>query len=99
MASYSALSPYYSTAQSNGYLDVINWRDVPSETDDVVYTITKTYEHRPDLLAYDLYGDAGLWWVFSVRNPNAIQDPIFDMRAGTQIQLPKLAALKTALGQ
>lgn len=99
MAAYSTLSPYYSTNQSKGYLDVINWRDVPSEADDVVYTITKTYEYRPDLLAYDLYGDAGLWWVFSVRNPNTIQDPIFDMVAGAQIQLPKLASLKTTLGQ
>jgi len=99
MASYNTISPYYSTQQPNGYLDVINWRDIPAEADDVVYTITKTYEHRPDLLAYDVYGDAGLWWVFSVRNPNTIQDPIFDMVAGTQIFLPKQAPLKTALGQ
>lgn len=99
MASYGTLSPYYSTPQTNGYLDIITWRDIPTEADDVVYTITKTYEHRPDLLAYDVYGDAGLWWVFSARNPNIIQDPIFDMVAGTQIFLPKQSSLKTSLGQ
>jgi hypothetical protein len=98
MASYSSLSPYYSTSQSNGYLDVANMRTVPAEADDVVYTLTKTYEHRPDLLAYDVYGDVGLWWVFAARNPNTIQDPIFDMIAGTQIFLPKESSLKTALG-
>jgi hypothetical protein len=98
MASYNALSPYYSTPSPNGYLDVINWRTVPAEADDVVYTLTKTYEHRPDLLAYDVYGDVGLWWVFAARNPNTIQDPIFDMVAGTQIFLPKQALLKSALG-
>ena len=98
MAAYSALSPYYSTSQANGYLDVITWRTVPSEADDVVFTITKTYERRPDLLAYDLYGDVGYWWVFAVRNPNVIRDPIFDMTAGTQIFLPKLSSLNTAFG-
>jgi hypothetical protein len=98
MASYSSTSPYYNTGQSNGYLDLINWRDVPAETDDVIFTITKAYERRPDLLAFDLYGDPGFWWVFSVRNPDKIQDPIFDMIAGKQIQLPKLSSLKTTLG-
>ena len=98
MALYNTLSPYFSTGQSNGYLDIMNWRDVPAATDDVLFTITKTYERRPDLLAFDLYGDVGLWWVFAVRNPNIIQDPVFDMVAGTQIQLPKLSALKTAFG-
>jgi len=98
MASYNALSPYFSTGQANGYLDIINWRTVPAATDDVLFTITKTYERRPDLLAFDLYNDVGLWWVFAVRNPDVIQDPVFDMVAGTQIQLPKLSALKTAFG-
>lgn len=99
MADYNINSPYALTGQSKGYLDVVDWVKIPSEPDDVVYTITKTYENRPDLLAYDLYGDAGLWWVFAVRNPNTIQDPVFDLVAGIQIQLPKLASLKTVLGQ
>jgi len=98
MAIYNSLSPYYSTSQANGYLDVINWRQVPVEADDLLYTLPKNYEFRPDLLSFDLYQTVELWWVFAMRNPNVIQDPIFDMTAGIQIYLPKLSSLKTTLG-
>jgi hypothetical protein len=98
MAAYNSLSPYYATGQAYGYLDVINWRQVPFETDDLLYTLPKNYEFRPDLLSYDLYQTVELWWVFSVRNPDVIQDPIFDMVAGTQIYLPKLSSLQATLG-
>lgn len=98
MASYSKFSPYYKTEQTNGYLDVITFREIPSESDDILFEIPKTYEYRPDLLAFDLYGDAGLWWVFSIRNKSLIKDPVYDMEAGMQIYLPKINTIKTALG-
>ena len=97
-STYSSTSPYYSTSNSNGYLDVINFRDITANTDDVLYEVTSNYQHRPDLLAYDLYGDVNLWWVFAARNRNIIQDPLFDFEAGLNIYLPKLSTLKTALG-
>jgi hypothetical protein len=95
---YNKLSPYYTTTDQDGYLDVINFRDIPAETDDILFEVTKNYENRPDLLAYDLYGDVNLWWVFVVRNKTAIKDPIFDLVAGTKIYLPKLSTIKSALG-
>jgi hypothetical protein len=98
MTVYNKLSPYYTTNQSNGYLDIINFRTIPAETDDVVFTVTKSYEHRPDLLSYDLYNDVGLWWVFAVRNPSIIKDPVFDLTAGIKIYLPKLSSIKQSLG-
>jgi prophage DNA circulation protein len=67
-------------------------------TDDVVYEVTSKYENRPDLLAYELYGDSALWWVFAVRNKNTIKDPIYDLVAGTKIYIPRLSTLKTNLG-
>ena len=70
MSLYANTSPYFLTNYSNGYLDLINFRDIPAETDDILFEVTKNYEYRPDLLAYDLYSDVGLWWVFSVRNKN-----------------------------
>lgn len=97
-AIYNSASPYYTTSQSNGYLDVINFRSFPSYTDDIFYEVTKNYEYRPDLLAYDLYGDQNLWWVFAVRNREIIKDPIYDLTAGTKIYLPKKSTLTTALG-
>jgi len=98
MSAYSKNSPYFTTDQSKGYLDVITFRDFPGEDDDILFTLTKNYEYRPDLLAYDLYGDVGLWWVFSVRNKGFIKDPIFDMKNGIQLYLPKLTTIKSALG-
>jgi hypothetical protein len=98
MSLYSVFSPYYKTEVVNGYLDTINFRDIPAETDDILFEITSTYNNRPDLLAYDLYKESRLWWVFSVRNKNIIKDPVFDMKAGTKIYLPKLTTIKTVLG-
>jgi len=95
---YSKSSPYFNTAIVNNYLDVIELRDIPNQADDYLFEITKTYEHRPDLLAHDLYKDSNLWWVFAVRNKKNIKDPVYDFVAGTKIYLPKLSTLKTVLG-
>lgn len=98
MAIYDKTSPYAITEIVEGYLDILNFRDIPYQADDYLFEITSTYEHRPDLLAYDLYGDTKLWWVFSVRNKSIIKDPIYDMEPGKKIYLPKLSTLKEVLG-
>jgi hypothetical protein len=98
MAKYSSYSPYFSTDQTYGHLGVMNFRTIPSLTNDILFTITKTYEHRPDLLSYDLYQTVQLWWVFALRNPSIIEDPVFDMKSGVQIFLPQLTTIKTSLG-
>ena len=91
---YSSTSPYAKTSFTSNYLDVATLPAIPKQPDDVPFTINKTYQYRPDLLAYDLYGDPNLWWVFAMRNPNAIQDPIFSMKIGLQIYLPKKETLR-----
>ena len=73
-------------------------RPIPKEDDDLTFTINTTYQYRPDLLAFDLYGIAGLWWVFYQRNPNTLQAPPMDFKVGTLIYLPKITTLKSALG-
>ena len=73
-------------------------RPIPKENDDKFFKINQTYQYRPDLLAYDLYGTAGLWWVFYQRNPNTLTKPPIDFVAGTLIYLPKMSTLRTALG-
>jgi membrane-bound lytic murein transglycosylase MltF len=62
------------------------------------FTINQTYQYRPDLLAHDLYGDSGLWWVFAQRNPNTLKNPLLDFKEGTLIYLPKISTLKSVLG-
>lgn len=98
MTTYTKTSPYYNTSMVNNYLDVINFRDIPKERDDILFEVTATYEHRPDLLAYDLYKDQKLWWVFAVRNRSVIKDPVFDMVAGVKIYLPKASTLHRVIG-
>jgi hypothetical protein len=98
MSEYSKTSPYYTTELINGFLGIWNARDIPPESDDILFEVTEKYQNRPDLLAYDLYSDVKLWWVFAVRNPSVLRDPVFDLIAGKQIYLPKITTIKTALG-
>lgn len=95
---YSAASPYSKTSLTNGYLDVINFRDITPVVNDNLYQVPSKYEHRPDLLAYELYGDSKLWWVFAVRNKSILKDPIYDLVSGVYIHLPQLSTLKKDLG-
>lgn len=97
-AEYSNTSPWFSTQVTNNYLDVLKIRPVAAEPDDFQYTIEPQYTYRPDLLAYDLYGDARLWWVFIQRNLDVLQDPVFDFVPGTKIYIPKNSKLRSALG-
>jgi hypothetical protein len=76
----------------------MTFRDIPVQSDDTLFEIVSTYEFRPDLLAYDLYQETKLWWVFAVRNKEILKDPIYDMTAGTKIYLPKLSVIKRVLG-
>ena len=98
MANYTSTSPYFSTGYTQFYLDPMVNRPIPKETDDLEFVINQTYQYRPDLLAYDLYGNAGLWWVFYQRNPNTLTAPVVDFTSGKKIFLPKIAVLQQALG-
>ena len=98
MADYSNTSPYSNTGETADYLDVLNPRTLTADQDDQSYTIERTYAYRPDLLAYDLYGSPRLWWVFVQRNPDQLEDPIYDFKPGVTIQLPKKENLLKDLG-
>jgi len=98
MADYSNTSPYYATPQNKINLEQMVARTITAEADDQTYTIERTYAYRPDLLAYDLYGTPRLWWVFAQRNPDQIEDPIYDFKPGVTIQLPKASNISNDLG-
>lgn len=98
MADYRSDSPYANTNTYSYYLDVLTPRSLPPRRDDVLHTLTQVHEYRPDLLAYDLYGNSNLWWVFIARNPNAFEDPIWDFRVGQKFYIPKKDVLTAALG-
>ena len=99
MATYGNSSPWQNTkVVDNQYLGHFEIRPVPGEADDILYEIEAQYTHRPDLLAYDLYGTTKLWWVFAQRNMDTIKDPVDDIEAGIGIFLPKGPSLKRLLG-
>jgi|TARA_R110000803_G_C11887113_1_gene310489 hypothetical protein len=97
---YARTSPYFQTGVfDKQFLDVMVNRPIPRDASDVEFIITMQYEHRPDLLAFDLYNDAKLWWVFAARNPNQLgPDPYFNFTTDTKIFLPRLDTLRRVLG-
>jgi len=95
---YDRTSPYYNTVITDDTMGIANLPTIPKYKDDVLITINATYEYRPDLLSYDLYGTTGYWWVFAARNPNTIEDPIFDFRSGIRIYVPKQTTIERVVG-
>ena len=95
---YSRTSPYANTDIYGFFLDVAKIPAIPIDAKDVAYQIDAIYQSRPDLLAFDLYGDPALWWVFAIRNPNVLQDPVYDFLPGATIYVPKKDTLAAALG-
>jgi hypothetical protein len=98
MATYDSTSPYFLTGYSQFFLDVMTNRPIPQQSDDRLFQINMTYQYRPDLLAFDLYDNSNLWWVFYQRNPNTLQKPPLDFKADTLIYLPKITTLRNVLG-
>jgi hypothetical protein len=97
MAIYKKTSPWFITKQNTLYLELLTIRTIPTSDDDFKYVIENQYRHRPDLLAFDLYQDAKLWWVFAQRNRSILKDPIYDFSPGTTIFCPAKANINIAL--
>lgn len=98
MATYAKTSPWHVTKSTQDYLDVLTIRPVAAEADDFLYKLEAQYAYRPDLLSFDLYGTPKLWWVFTQRNMDVIQDPIYDFVPGIEIYIPKKSKLFLSLG-
>ena len=93
---YSSKSLYSSTPQVFNYvsyLDVWNGIVIASNASDILINLDAKYKYRPDLLSNDQYGTPQLWWVFMLRNPDIIKDPVWDFITGINIYVP----LKTSL--
>jgi len=71
-------------------------RSVDEQVDDIKVTLDNSiYEERPDRLAFDLYGDTDLWWVFGVRN--GWEDPVYDMKVGVEMYIPNPTYIRSIL--
>lgn len=95
---YRASSPYFGTQTWGQFLDTWQGRYIPEDVTDVLYQIDPPYNYRPDLLAQDFYQDPSLWWVFAVRNPDVIKDPLFDFIAPAIIYVPSKKIIQQSMG-
>jgi hypothetical protein len=94
---YQPNSPYFSTPQiavdGISYLDFWNEIIISPNSNDTLMTLDPKYQYRANLLSYDLYGTPQLWWVFMLRNPDIIKDPIWDFVTGITIYAPAKTSL------
>ena len=90
MASYRTDSVYRNTdIINNQYLDLLNVSNIEVEnTATTSVKLEAKYDEKPDLLAYDLYGNSKLWWVFALFNQDKLKDPILDFKSGITITVP-----------
>jgi hypothetical protein len=94
---YGTNSRYKDTEITDFYLDIWNADNLEIEPtdDDEQVTIESKYDRRPDLFAYDHFGDSTLWWRLAMRNKDILIDPINDFLAGTQIWVPARGGNRT----
>lgn len=97
-AEYSKTSAYYGTPTWGKFLDTWTGRTIEPAVTDALYQIDHIYNLRPDLLAYDLYQDTNLWWVFAVRNPDVLTDPLLSFTTGKIIYVPTRETVRSAIG-
>lgn len=87
---YKENSNYSDTPRNMKYLETYE----PKLTQETLSAETRTmivegkYHRRPDLLAYDLYGNSNLWWVIAHYNRDTLKDPLNDFVAGIEIEVP-----------
>lgn len=75
------------------------WRrvEIPDSVNDSVHIITESEIGRLDNVAFKYYGDSLLWWV--IADANSINDPFTDMIAGSEIRIPDIKTVKSALSE
>ena len=88
---YAPTSLYSGTPQVFNYVSYLDfWKGItiPPNASDLLINLDMKYNYRPDLLSYDQYGTPNLWWIFMIRNPDIIRDPIWDFKNGLNIYVP-----------
>ncbi len=81
-------SQYFDTPLvDNSYLDIARIRPLLPDVTDQDYTVPPKFANRPDLLAFELYDNPNLWWVFQLLNMDKLVDPQNDLVEGLVIRI------------
>lgn len=97
---YNKNSVYFDTQQISKYVDYLDYWNgyfVNPTTDDTLVVLDSKYNKRPDLLSFNTYNTPQLWWVFMLRNPDVIKDPINDFVTGINIYIPSTDSVRRFL--
>ena len=97
MVAFDKRSIYKKTNNDGFYLGYYNPIIIPYDDSDYYVEIPTKYDLKPGLMAFDLYGNSQLLWVFSVMNRETINDPLFDFRAGKIIRIPTSTRLNNLI--
>lgn len=81
------------------YLDRLDAKPIVANTNDLQIIISHEQALRPDLLSNELYGTPEMWWIFPLRNPDILIDPIYDFVAGKEIAAPTKQRAFSLLGR
>lgn len=73
----------------------VDFVELFSSTDDIVYTIPLEFNYRPDLIANYFYGNPKLYWVLIF--VNSISDSPEGFEAGKEIKIPSYTKVVEAL--
>ena len=76
----------------------IKWWDrfeIPSDSTDIQFVITKKYEFKPYLLAYDFYGNSDVEWL--ILQFNKIVDIMEEFTVGTVLLLPSPSRVNSSI--
>ena len=68
---------------------------LPTDTSDTYHTVTNGQEFRLDLISYDIYGTATLWWVIAL--VNEIRNPFVKPKVGDLLRVPQINRLLVLL--
>lgn len=86
---YSQYSPYAKVKQT-WYLGYNLPAGMAPADSDTLYEIPPVYNEQPWRLAYELYGEERMYYLFALLNPNELADPIYDFKTGVTIRVPSI---------
>ena len=87
---------YNEEIQDYDYLLTTTDMDALFDVDLIRYIIKDKYGERPDILAFDMYGDVDYWWLILLCNG---MEKFEDFTVGKEILLPEPSSFNTAIAE
>jgi len=79
------------------FYDTPDFPEIPQTDKDRIISIDEKYIGRLDLIAWDYYQDASLWWVIALANDlSRIPD---QMQLNMKIRIPQIATVRSFLAK